>query len=85
MLAVPISYFPRLLKASDAQLKRFVISGGGTGLHWVDEPDEDIGVAGLLLSTGDRTTISQSAPTDLPAGVWPTLVDLVCVIPSANT
>jgi hypothetical protein len=56
MLAVPISYFPRLLKASDAQRKRFVISGGGTGLHW-DELDEDISVAGLLLGIGDRTTI----------------------------
>jgi len=46
-LAVPLSYFPRLQKASDAQRAKLVISGGGTGLHW-DELDEDISVKGLL-------------------------------------
>jgi hypothetical protein len=53
-LGVPIAYFPRLLAATDEQRSRYVISGGGTGLHW-DDLDEDISVLGLLLGRGDQT------------------------------
>lgn len=53
-IGVPLAYFPRLLNAKPAQLIRFEISGGGTGLHW-DELDEDISVEYLLLGIGDRT------------------------------
>lgn len=53
-LTVPMSYFPRLLKARPEQRMSFIISGGGTGLHW-DGIDEDISVSGLLLGIGDRT------------------------------
>lgn len=52
-LGVPLAYFPRLLKASPEQRKQFVISGGGTGLHW-DELDEDISVSALLFGIGDH-------------------------------
>lgn len=52
-LGVPLAYFPRLLKATSAQRDRYLISGGGTGLHW-DDLDEDISVAGLLVGIGDR-------------------------------
>jgi hypothetical protein len=53
-LGVPLAYFPRLLNVSQAQRDDYVISGGGTGLHW-DELDEDISVKSLLLGIGDRT------------------------------
>lgn len=53
-LGVPLAYFPRLLHASPADRERYIISGGGTGLHW-DELDEDISLDGLLLGIGDRT------------------------------
>ena len=53
-LGVPLAYFPRLLSASPEERARFVISGGGTGLHW-EELDEDISVAGLMMGVGDRT------------------------------
>jgi hypothetical protein len=53
-LGVPLAYFPRLLAATDEERGRYVISGGGTGLHW-DDIDEDISVRGLLLGLGDRT------------------------------
>jgi hypothetical protein len=53
-LAVPLTYFPRLLRAAPEQRDRFEMSGGGTGLHWEDL-DEDISVEGLLLGIGDRT------------------------------
>ena len=54
-LSVPLTYFPRLLNASPADRSDYVVSGGGTGLHW-ERLDEDISVAGLLLGVGDRTS-----------------------------
>ncbi len=53
-LGTPLAYFPRLLNATPELLNRYVISGGGTGLHW-DELDEDISVEYLLMGIGDRT------------------------------
>ena len=52
-LGVPLVYFPRLLHASPESRMHYVISGGGTGLHW-DELDEDISVEGLLLGIGGK-------------------------------
>ncbi len=53
-LSVPLVYFPRLLKATDAQRNKYIISGGGLGLHW-DDLDEDISVENLLLGIYDRS------------------------------
>jgi len=53
-LGVPLAYFPRLLGATDQQRQAYVISGGGTGLHW-DQIDEDISVKALVMGVGDRT------------------------------
>ena len=53
-LGVPLAYFPRLLRATPEQREAFVLSGGGTGLHW-DELDEDISVPNLLAGIGDRS------------------------------
>lgn len=53
-LGVPLAYFPRLLRATPAQREQYVISGGGSGLHW-DDLDEDISVPALLMGIGDRT------------------------------
>jgi len=52
-LSVPLAFFPRLLHADQQQRERYEISGGGTGIHWIDL-DEDISVEGLLLNVGDR-------------------------------
>ncbi len=51
-LGVPLAYFPRLSNATRQQRNRYIISGGGTGLHW-DELDEDISVENLLLGIRD--------------------------------
>ncbi len=51
-LSVPLAYFPRLLNATPEQRRNYVISGGGTGLHW-DDLDEDISVENLLLGRKD--------------------------------
>jgi hypothetical protein len=53
-LGVPLAYFPRLAKASPAARKKYLISGGGLGLHW-DELDEDISVPALLAGHVDRS------------------------------
>lgn len=53
-LGVPLAYFPRLAKASPAQRKKYLISGGGIGLHW-DDLDEDISVPALLAGHVDRS------------------------------
>ena len=53
-LGVPLAYFPRLAKASTAQRRKYLISGGGTGIHW-DEIDEDISVPALLVGNVDRS------------------------------
>jgi hypothetical protein len=53
-IGVPLAYFPRLLRATPKQRERYVISGGGTGLHW-DDLDEDISVRALVMGIGDRT------------------------------
>ena len=60
ILGVPLSYFPRLLSATSEQREKFVISGGGVGIHW-DDLDEDISVEGLLLGIGDRSAKSADA------------------------
>ncbi|MEO5857962.1 MAG: DUF2442 domain-containing protein [Pyrinomonadaceae bacterium] len=53
-LGVPLAYFPRLAQASAAQRKKYIVSGGGIGLHW-DELDEDISVPALLAGRVDRS------------------------------
>lgn len=53
-LGVPLAYFPRLLNATPKQRESYIISGGGTGLHWEDI-DEDICVKALMMGIGDRT------------------------------
>lgn len=65
-LAVPLAYFPRLLRATTEQRGRFEMSGGGTGLHW-EELDEDISIEGLLLGIGDRTKTGTPQAKELRA------------------
>ena len=56
-IGVPLAYFPRLANAKLQQRKKYIISGGGVGLHW-DELDEDISVSALLQGRVDRSATS---------------------------
>jgi len=47
VISVPLVWFPKLLKATEAQRKNWQISGGGFGIHW-PEIDEDVSTEGLL-------------------------------------
>jgi Protein of unknown function (DUF2442) len=49
-IGVPLSWFPRLSKATANQRQKFRLIGGGVGIHW-PEIDEDLSIAGLLLGT----------------------------------
>lgn len=53
-LSIPLAFFPRLLKADSKQRNNYVLSGGGSGIHWEDI-DEDIDVQNLLLGFRDNT------------------------------
>lgn len=52
IISVPLAWFPRLMHASDAQLRAVELSPAG--LHW-DELDEDVSIEGLLLGRSDLT------------------------------
>ncbi len=43
----PVTWFPRLMSATDAQKKNWRFIGNGEGIHWADV-DEDISIEGLL-------------------------------------
>ena len=49
-LGVPLEWFPRLRQAGEAQRNDWRLIGDGMGIRW-EELDEDISVAGLLIST----------------------------------
>ncbi len=53
-IAVPLAWFPRLLRATPEQRAAVRISPSGRGLHW-EALDEDISVDGLLAGHGDQT------------------------------
>ena len=57
-ISVPLSWYPRLVYATEEERQHFEIVGAGYGIHW-PEIDEDIGVEGLLL--GKRSTESQES------------------------
>ena len=49
-LAVPLVWFPRLLRATSEQRCNWQLIGDGEGIRWPDV-DEDLSVAGLLRGT----------------------------------
>jgi hypothetical protein len=46
-ISVPVSWYPRLEQATDAERDSWELIGAGTGIHW-DAIDEDISIEGLL-------------------------------------
>ncbi len=46
-ISVPLTWYPKLLKASLKQRSNWMICGGGYGIHW-PEIDEDLSTEGLL-------------------------------------
>ncbi|MDP1902261.1 MAG: DUF2442 domain-containing protein [Rubrivivax sp.] len=52
VIAVPLAWFPRLLRATPEQ--RAQVAFSSRGLHW-EGLDEDISVDGLLAGVGDQS------------------------------
>ena len=46
-ITVPLVWYPKLLAATPEQRKKWVVCGGGYGIHW-EEIDEDLSTEGLL-------------------------------------
>ncbi|MCY3646479.1 MAG: DUF2442 domain-containing protein [Chloroflexota bacterium] len=46
-ISVPLTWYPRLLRATEAQRDNWQVAGGGFGIHWPDV-DEDLSTEGLL-------------------------------------
>jgi hypothetical protein len=47
VISVPLSWYPRLVRAKPKERKNWRIAGGGYGIHWPDL-DEDLSTEGLL-------------------------------------
>jgi hypothetical protein len=52
-ISVPLSWFPRLHRATPQQRQHWQLIGRGIGVHWPDI-DEDLSVAGLLAGNRPR-------------------------------
>jgi len=52
-IVAPLSWYPRLIHASEEERQNFRVAGAGYGIHWPDL-DEDIGVEGLLMGWPSR-------------------------------
>ena len=57
-VAVPLRWFPRLVKASGAQRGNWELLANGQGIRWPDI-DEDLSVAGLLRGGDSREGSAQ--------------------------
>jgi len=57
-LSVPISWYPRLEHATNAERDNWTLTGSGIGIHWPDI-DEDISVEALVA--GNPSNESQAS------------------------
>jgi hypothetical protein len=55
-IAVPLDWYPRLLRATPEQ--RAAVEFSAIGLHW-EEIDEDVSVPGLLAGRWDNTRLGR--------------------------
>ena len=46
-ISTPLNWYPRLVRATPAQRRRWELHGRGHGIHWPDV-DEDLSVEGML-------------------------------------
>ncbi len=58
VIGVPLTWFPRLAKASENDRNQFTLSP--FGIHW-ETLDEDISIAGLLAGRGDLGKVGKVA------------------------
>lgn len=61
VLQARLSDFERLKKASDAQLKKWRLIGGGMGINW-DALDEDLSLRGFIRDSVQQETLRRLTP-----------------------
>ncbi|MGC1273145.1 MAG: DUF2442 domain-containing protein [Planctomycetaceae bacterium] len=66
-IAVPLTWYPRLLDATATQRRNWRIAGGGYGIHWPDL-DEDLSTEGLLRGAPAQRVASPKAQNDSDSG-----------------
>ncbi len=65
-ISVPLAWYPRLLRASQAELANWKVAGGGYGIHWPDL-DEDLSTEGLCEEPRPHVIPPKHNRTALPA------------------
>ena len=60
-ISVPIEWYPRLARATEAERSRWQVCGGGYGIHWPDI-DEDLNTEGLLRGAPARNGVRSGRP-----------------------
>ncbi len=60
---LPLMWFPRLFRATQAQRDHYELLGGGFGVHWPDV-DEDLSAKGLALGKPSIEFIKQQRRTE---------------------
>jgi hypothetical protein len=59
-ISVPLTWYPRLLHASQKDRDDWQVAGGGFGIHW-PTLDEDLSVDGLLRGAPARRVRAMSS------------------------
>ena len=59
-ISAPLTWYPRLLKATSKQRSHWELCGGGFGIHWPDI-DEDLSTEGLLRGAPAPNASKQKA------------------------
>jgi len=65
-VSLPLMWFPRLFRATQAQRDNYELMGKGFGVHW-PEVDEDLSAKGLALGKPSIEFIKQQPKHDLAA------------------
>jgi hypothetical protein len=60
VIAVPITWFPRLAHGTEEERRNWRLVAGGRGIHW-DDLDEDISIESLIAGRASAETQSSLA------------------------
>lgn len=63
-ITTPLSWYPRLAKATPEQRRNWRFIGTGEGIHWPDV-DEDLSIAGMLRGSPATGTGPAPAPAKM--------------------
>ena len=65
-VSLPLMWFPRLFRATQAQRDHFELIGKGYGVHWPDV-DEDLSAKGLAMGKASIEFIKQQRKHEITA------------------